>query len=414
MTTIGIVGAGIAALHLALRLQKNGVEATIYADRPLDALRGGRLPNGVALMGATLARDRELGTDHWSEPELLTHSMNLRVAGDPPLVIQGTMTAPWLFIDMRLYLPRLMEDFVARGGKVVVGPCGEGDVASLAAAHDLVVIATGRAGLIEMFPRMAERSPYDVPQRRIRAGLYRGVHFPRPAAFNYNMLPGNGEVFEGFYNTRGGQVAMIAINAIPGGALEPVARLRHEDDPAAFNAAILATLREHAPDTYARADPATFGLTSELDTLSGAIVPTVRRGWAALPGGRFVLAVGDTHVTHDPITGQGANAASRAAWLLADRILSRAQEGGPFDGPFCVDTEERLWGTVRATAEWTNAFLQPPPPHAIGLLVAASQNRALADAFASNFNDPDRQWAVLSSPDATAAFIASFAPPPVR
>jgi hypothetical protein len=79
-----------------------------------------------------------------------------------------------------------------------------------------------------------------------------------------------------------------------------------------------------------------------------------------------------------------------------------------------VDTEERLWGTERATAEWTNAFLQPPPPHAIAFLVAASQNRALGDAFASNFNHPDRQWEVLSSPDSTAAFIASFdaAPPP--
>jgi 2-polyprenyl-6-methoxyphenol hydroxylase-like FAD-dependent oxidoreductase len=144
-----------------------------------------------------------------------------------------------------------------------------------------------------------------------------------------------------------------------------------------------------------------------LDTLSGAIVPTVRRGVAPLPGGRFAMALGDTHVTHDPIVGQGANAASRAAWLLGELLSAHARAGGRFDEAFCTRAEQRLWESTAAAAAWTNAFLQPPPPHAIGLLVAAAQNQAIADAFVTNFNDPDRMWAVVSSPDATAAFIAS-------
>ena len=61
--------------------------------------------------------------------------------------------------------------------------------------------------------------------------------------------------------------------------------------------------------------------------------------------------------------------------------------------------------------EWSNAFLQPPPPHLIRLFVAAAQNQAIANAFADNFGDPERQWGVLSSPDATAAFISSFGAP---
>ena len=62
--------------------------------------------------------------------------------------------------------------------------------------------------------------------------------------------------------------------------------------------------------------------------------------------------------------------------------------------------------------EWSNAFLQPPQPHSIGLFVAAAQNQAIANAFGDNFNDPKKQWEVLSSPDATAAFIASFGAAP--
>ena len=37
---IGIVGAGIAGLHLALYLQKHGVDATIITDRPPEDYRG--------------------------------------------------------------------------------------------------------------------------------------------------------------------------------------------------------------------------------------------------------------------------------------------------------------------------------------------------------------------------------------
>lgn len=411
MTTIGIVGAGIAGLHLALYLQKHGVAATLYTDRSPDELRAGRLPSTVALMGATRARDTELGTNEWDSPQHGTHAVHIRVAGDPPLTVVGAPAQPFLFIDMRVYVPRLMDHFVERGGRIDVAPCSAEDVGRLADEHELVVVATGRAGLAAMFPRLPERSPYEAPQRRIFAGLFRGVRLPRPFVMGFNIAPGHGEIFENQLLTRDGNVTGLLIETIPGGALEPLTHLRYDDDPGAFNAAVLAAVREHAPDTYARADPAAFALTGPLDTLSGAVVPTARRGWAPLPGGRFAMAVGDAHITHDPLTGQGANAASRAAWLLGELLAAHAHAGGRFDEAFCAQTEQRLWENARPTTEWSNAFLQPPPSHVLGLLVAAAQNQALADAFMTNFNHPDRQWEVLSSPDSTAAFIARFGAP---
>jgi 2-polyprenyl-6-methoxyphenol hydroxylase-like FAD-dependent oxidoreductase len=188
MTTVGIVGAGIAGLHLALYLQQHGLVATLYADRSAAEIRAGRLPNTVALMGATRARDTALGTNHWDTPEHGTHGLD----------------------------------------------------------------------------------------------------------------------------------------------------------------------------------------------------------------------------THDPLTGQGANAASRGAFSLGELLVARARGGGQFDEAFCTSAEQHLRDDARAVTEWSNAFLQPPPPHAIGLLVAAARNQAVANAFADNFNHPKQQWAVLSSPDATAAFIGSF------
>jgi hypothetical protein len=399
MTTIGIVGAGIAGLHLALYLQKHGVPVTVYTDRSPDEVRGGRLPGTVALMGATRDRDTALGTNHWDGPEHGTPAVRVCINGDPPLAFTGALAQSFLFIDMRVYIPRLMEDFAARGGAIVLSPCGAGDVARLAEGHDLMVVATGRAGLTEMFPRVPSLSPYQEPQRRLFGGFFRGISFPSPLLMSFIIVPGQGEVFETQQLTRDGErVTGFLFECIPGGALEPLTHLRYEDDPGAFNAAVLAVVREHMPDAYARTDPATFALMGPLDT--------VRHGIAKLPGGRFALALGDTHVTHDPIVGQGANAASRAAWLLGELVTGHAHAGGLFDEAFCAQAEQRLWETTADAAVWSNAFLQPPPPHAIELLVAAAQNRAIADAFVTNFNHPDRMWAVLSSPAATAAFIA--------
>jgi 2-polyprenyl-6-methoxyphenol hydroxylase-like FAD-dependent oxidoreductase len=408
MSTFGIVGAGIAGLHLALHLQKEGIDATLYSDRDADEIGEGRLPNTVALHGATRARDAALGTNHWDAPEHSTYGIAMRVEGQPPLEFVANMKQPSLFIDMRVYVPRLMADFRARGGKVVIAKTGPEEVARLAERHDLMIVAAGRAGLTDMFPRLAERSPYQEPQRRLFCGLFHGVQPSSPARMGFNIVPGRGEILEFHYVSHGGFTTGVGIEAIPGGPFDHVTRLRYEDDPAAFNAAVLAILREHAPDTYARIDPATFGLTRGLDTLSGGFTPTARRGWAPLGGGHMAMAIGDTHITHDPLTGQGANAASREAWSLAEILVAHARAGGRFDETFCARTEQHLWDDARPVTEWSNAFLQPPPPHVMGLLIAAAQDPAIANAFADNFNNPKQQWAVLSSPEATAAFIASF------
>lgn len=412
MTTIGIVGAGIAGLHLALFLQKHGVGVTLVSDRTSEQIREGRLPNTVALSPSTRARDADLGTDDWASPDLGTSTFCVRIGGEPPLAFRGDAARPSLFIDMRVYLPRLMEHFGSRGGKVVHAAPGPAEIAALAAEHDVVVVASGRAGLTGMFDRIPERSPYDQPQRRLFAGLFRGIQLPRPFLFHFNIAPGHGEIFENQFLTAGGHVSGLLIEAIPGSALEPVTRLRYEDDPAVFNAAVLAVLRDHAPDTYARTDPAAFALTGPLDTLSGAVIPAVRNGVAPLGGGRFALALGDTHITHDPLTGQGANAASRAARVLGQLLVERAREGGAFDEAFCRRSEEIVREDARPVTEWSNAFLQPPPPHAVGLLVAAAQNKAIADAFVTNFDDPARQWEILSDPARTAAFLAGFGAAP--
>ena len=408
MPSIGIIGAGVAGLHLGLYLQRQGIEATLYTEQSPDEMRAGRLLNTVALQAAALTRDRELGVEHWSQPEHLTGILHLHVAVESPIVVRGSLAEPLLFVDMRMYLPRLLEDFAARGGEVVQRALDPDGVARLAAAHDLIVVATGRAGLADMFPRDPARSPYTAPQRRLWAGLVRGVTPSGRSELPYHLVPGHGEILEIDYLTAGGMASVVFMEATPGGAFEPVARMRYDDDPAGFEQALLALLQEHAVLTRDRIDPRAFRVTRSLDQLSGAVTPIVRRGYASLGQGHMALALGDVHATNDPLTGQGANMAVRAAWVLGEALVACARDGGALDEAFCVDVEQRIWESIRPAVEWTNAFLQPPPEHVVSLLVEAAQNQALADTFVDNFNYPERQWAALSSPAATDAFLASF------
>ena len=409
MPRIGIVGAGIAGMHLGLLLQQQGVDVTIYAEAGPDELRAGRLPNTVGLTGATRARDRALGVNHWDAPAHDTLGLHMHLGGDPPLWFRGTLEHPVLFIDMRMYLARLLEDFAARGGPVVRAVVDVAALDRITPEYDLVVVATGRAGLSSLFPRMAERSPFSEPQRSIVAGLFRGIRPPEPSYFQFQIAPGQGEIYEPQLLTFDGRVAVLGIEGIPGGDIDRVARMRHADDPARFIRAVYELLQEYAPLTRARLDRDTFDLLRPLDVVAGAITPTVRRGHAVLAGGRCVMALGDAHITHDPVVGQGANAASRAAFALGELLIERVRERSALDQGFCARAEQRLWEVLQPATAFSNAMLGPPPPHVLSIFAAAAENQAVADGFVNNFNDPARMWECLGSPEGAARFLASVA-----
>jgi hypothetical protein len=401
MNGIGIVGSGIAGLQLGLFLQQHGVPATIYSDRTSEQIRAGRLPNSVARFEHTRARDRQLGVDHWSSPELGITCVHFFLNGAPPLAFRGDLKQPGSFVDMRIYLGRLLDDFAARGGRVAVGPLDAAGVERLASSHDLIVVASGRGSLTEMFPRQSDRSPYTQPRRLLMSGLFRGVREAEPLGVTFNISPGHGEVFQAPFYSFAGRVSSIFVEAIPGGALERIARQRYDDDPVAFETTLLDLLRAHAPRVYERIDWTAFGLTGPLDLLQGAITPTVRRGYAQLDDGTFALAIGDVHVLNDPILGQGANAASHAAWVAGEAILA----GGPFDERFCQSVEGRIWEYVRPVTEWTNAALRPPAPHVLDVFKAAARSKEIADEVIDNFNAPARNWEIFSTPRNAATFL---------
>jgi 2-polyprenyl-6-methoxyphenol hydroxylase-like FAD-dependent oxidoreductase len=390
MAGIGIFGTGISGLQLALYLQAAGIETTIYSPQTAEELRAGRLPNLVFRWAPTIDRERELGLDVF--PEHGVTAMHVAVAGDRPLAFRGRLPGPARSTDFRLYLPALLEHYEARGGRVVVAACTPADLDRLARGHDLVVVAAGRDGSGNLFPRHPDRSPHQRPARHITAGLYRGIAWPEPAGPAMVLIPGAGEIFHLAFHSFEGPVSALSIEAIPGGPLDGLSGQRHDEDLAGFEAALLGLLATFAPSIHRRVEPAAFGLTRPLDLLQGSLTPVVRRGWAPLGEATHAIAIGDAWILNDPIAAQGANLGSRCAFVLGEAIAA----GGPYDEAFCRRAAARLWDAAAAPTALSNALLEPPTAAVIATLVRAAQDEAAADRFVSGFGDPEGMLALLA------------------
>ena len=409
---IGIVGAGIAGLHLALYLQKHGVDATLITDRAPEDYRNSRLLNTVAHHHVTIAREDYLGVNHWTDPRDHYYYHDHVFNFPQPLSFRGDFSRPSRAVDYRIYLPVLMNDFMRRGGKIEYRRIDASDIGPLVDRFDLLVVSTGKGPLGQLFAYRPEHTPYSQPQRRLCVGLYTGVRQPNPMNVTLSVSPGHGEMIVIPTITFDGVANALLMENVPGGDMEELATLNYDEDPKHFLSVLLGKLEKHHPTTYDRIDTSRFGLAQPQDLLQGGVVPTVRNTVVEFDGGKCAIALGDVHSIVDPMMGQGANVASYAAFVLGEAIVN----SDVLDARFCEKVDLKRQDRVLAAARWTNIMLQPPS-EALGMLIGTmSQNPALANEFTENFNYPDRQWDRVSTPARIHAWINGSSAPaePVR
>jgi hypothetical protein len=398
---IGIIGAGIAGLHLGLRLSQLDIACTIITDRTPDQVAAGRLANTVAHWPATLRRERVLRVCHWSAERFGFNLFHKIIQAPRPIEIRGCAAAPARAVDYRIYLPRLMEDFVERGGRLEVSPLDAKDIGRIAERFDLIVVATPGNGFSSLFARDDANSPYDRPQRALMAGLFTGLRPTQAPAAALSVMPGRGEAIQVPLLSRTGMVTALVINALDADDLALPCALSRRANRAGFRALLLQMLERFHPTIYDRIDTARFDLQGPDDLVQAAITPIVRDPILHLGGGKYAIALGDAHVTVDPLLGQGANIGSYSAFVLADAI----QEARSFDLAFCHEVERGRSTRVLGASRWTNAFLQPPDAARIDLLVAMSNDRRLANEYLNNFSQPELQWARVGSPQSIRAWL---------
>jgi 2-polyprenyl-6-methoxyphenol hydroxylase-like FAD-dependent oxidoreductase len=402
MTSVGIVGTGVAGLHLALMLQQHGVPVVLYTDRTPAEVASGRLLNTVMHHHHTREREVALGVAHWPVSEIGWWTRYHSVL-EPAVSYRGNFDQPSTALDYRVYLPRLEEDFAGRGGEVRVGRLDRAGLEAVSAHHDLLVIAAGRGPLAEMFGRRADLSPYTTPQRICLAALFTGIDRPTPEGVSINAARGVGELIEFPFATAEGKVTALLFENLPAAELEVLARTKSDDDPAAFDKLVLRALERYYPKVYDRVRSEDFGLLGPTHILQGGVIPVVRNDYVRLDSGRFALAIGDCHTAVDPIMGQGANAASYSAHVAGKAII----EDIALDELFCQRVAAERAEVVLGASNVTNMFLAFPD-HLRTLQAACWGDQRIADAVATAFARPEQMWRIIKSPERVDAFIGQF------
>jgi flavin reductase (DIM6/NTAB) family NADH-FMN oxidoreductase RutF len=383
---IAIVGAGQSGLQLALGLLGAGYEVTLVSNRTAGEIAAGPVLSSQCMFESALQAERALGLDHWSSDCPPVEGISLAVAGaDGGKGIDWAARLDWpaQSVDQRLKIPAWLDEFAARGGELVIREAAVDDLEQYARTHDLTIVAAGKGELGNLFPRDADKSPYETPQRALALTYVTGMA-PRPehSAVCFNIVPGVGEYFVFPALTTSGPCEIMVFEGIPGGPMDCWGDVK---TPAEHLARSLEILERFLPWEAERCRD--VALTDPEGVLTGRLAPTVREPIAHLPSGAPVLGMADAVVLNDPITGQGSNNAAKCAEIYLAAILE--QRGAAFDERFMQRTFERYWrGYAQWVVSWTNALLAPPSPHVLRLLEAAQEVPSLAETMANGFDDP--------------------------
>ncbi|MFI6684157.1 styrene monooxygenase/indole monooxygenase family protein [Streptomyces sp. NPDC050485] len=410
MRRVAIIGAGQAGLQLALGLRSAGYEVTVVSERTAEEVRGGGVMSTQLMFGPALALERAAGLNLWDDLAPVMRGFEMTQWDPAAEAPRSRFTASFdeevRSVDQRLKLAAWLELFEARGGRVEYRSAGADELAGIAGRHDLTVVATGRGALSSLFGRDAERSAYDRPQRTLACFYASGVEGRGAASDAYARVTGvppAGDAIVMRALTVGGRCDILLIEGKFGGPYDCWG-----DRPAPEEGLRRAVelLRVYAPweyERFAKAEPTDAGAA-----LYGAITPTVRHGVAELGDGQCVLGMADAVVVNDPITGQGANNAARAAASYLDAIVRRGDLS--FDGPWMRRTFAEYWKSAQHVHAFTDLMLrQPPADHVVRLLEAAFEHPAAAHRFTNGYADPldYRDW--LMDPAGAERYLAEIA-----
>ena len=406
MRKIGIVGAGQAGLVLAIGLRQQGYDVTVVAERTAEEVRSGGLISNQCLFSPALVRERELGINFWDDVAPPVREVAFAASGEPGSVEPGIawqagLDRPAQSVDQRIKVSDWMAEFARLGGEIRHRRVRPEDLDGYAAEFDLVLVASGRGPQFDaLFPRNAEFSPYTEPQRAIGVMYVEpagSVPLPAVQGLTFGLGP-EGEFFLLPVWSVHGPVHGIGFFGVPGGPMDVWGGVTDVEQHIEVGRKLL---RAHFPWQAELLDDARPVAPTE--RLAGGLTPVVRHPVGTLPSGAKVLAMGDAAVTNDPIGGQGANMAARAARAYQEAIVEQGDR--PFDEEFMHGAFARYWAHARHATRFNNDLLAPPPDHVLATLDAAQTLPEVAHRFAHLFENPTDYEGWLTDPDAAYAFI---------
>jgi hypothetical protein len=401
MRNITIVGAGQSGLQLGLGLREKGYNVRLISNRTAEDFAAGKVMSSQFMFDDALQAERDIGINYWEKQCPYTDALGVTI-GAP----DGSKAVSWVYpldkpgqaVDQRVKYPGLMKKFQELGGELVIQDAKIPDLEKYAREADLVIVAGGKGDITKLFERDAERSPFDQPMRALALTYVTGLAPYQPTRVAFNIAPTVGEYFVFPALTKTGPCEIMVFEGVPGGPMDCWDNVK---TPEQHLECSLDILKKFYPWEAERSKNAE--LTDPNGILSGQFPPVVRKPIGRLPSGALVLGLADAVVLNDPITGQGSNNAAKAARIYLKRILDNDTK--PFDGAWMQKTFDEYWNYAQFVTGWTNAMLQPPPPHVINILVAAQSKPKVGKAFVNGFDDPRTFFPWLADPAEAEKFI---------
>jgi hypothetical protein len=405
---ITILGGGQAGLQLGCGLLQKGYQVRLVQNRTADDIRTGKVMSSQCMFDAALQNERDIGLDFWGKECPTVDSINFVVPApdgskNKAIDWNGKLDRPAQSVDQRTKYPAWMQEFERRGGTLEISEATVGDLEGYAAASDLTIVAAGKGDIAKLFERDAEKSRFDRPQRALALTYLHGME-PRPdhSAVNFNLIPTVGEYFVFPALTNSGACDIMVFEGVPGGPMDCWQDVTSPAQHLERSRWILETFLPWEAERCRNVE-----LTDANGILAGAFAPTVRKPVGRLPSGKTVLGLADAVCLNDPITGQGSNNASKAARVYMDAIVAHGEK--PFDEAFMQATFDRYWDYAQYVTGWTNAMLQPPPPHVLAIMGSAQAYPALAMRIANGFDDPRDFFPWFAVPEEADRYLKQLA-----
>lgn len=407
MRKITIIGGGQSGLQLGIGLLKAGHQVRIVQNRTADDIANGRVLSSQCMFHTAVQNERDLGIDFWSDSCPPVEGISFSV---PDPEGSGRKVIDWVgrlednaySVDQRVKIPVWMKTFTELGGKLVIADAGIAELESYTRQDDLVIVASGKGEIGQLFERDAEKSAYSEPMRALALTYVTGMT-PRAdhSAVSFNLIPGVGEYFVFPALTTTGPCEIMVFEGVPGGPMDCWQDVKTPEQHLAKSKEILETFLPWEAERCAN-----IALTDDNGRLAGRFAPTIRHPVATLPSGRKVLGIGDAVCLNDPITGQGSNNASKAAAVYLKRILDHGDQ--EFDEAWMQGTFDTFWDYAQWVVTWTNMLLLPPPPFVLEIMGTAGAVPALAQRMANGFDDPRDFFPWFADPDAAQAYLTEL------
>ena len=404
---ITVIGAGQAGLCLALGLQQGGYDVTVVADRTPNEIESGRILSNQCTWHSALQIERDLGINFWDDGYPIIPGFDVhffRSDREEALNFPAPLSRYGQSVDQRLKFPRWMRLFEARGGRLVIQRLEPEDLEDIAADSDLVILGTGRGrGRIrELYQADPVRNAYDTPQRvgasiHVRGRIPDNAHSPEFEP--YAVIPDVGEFWIVPATSVSGPCHILCLEGVPGGPLDCWDDIR---TPQQHLEMVSEQVIKWLPWEAERCRD--IELVDDKAYLSGGITPEVRMPVITLPSRRCVLGIGDAVLLNDPISQQGANTATKAAYYYLKRIIEHGER--PFDRAWMTETAENFWQYAVWSVKLTHCLMHPPA-HWRAIFEAASTSPALARLFADGNDHPPDYFPWLADSEEARRLFAT-------